>query len=362
LTIGIPTWNRCVYLTKNIEALIAQIQQSDIESMVEILVSDNASTDETKAYLTSLTAQHSYVTYHRSDTNKGANANFQFVVEAAKGKYVWLLGDDDLLVDDVIKKVMCDLQINMPDVAVGAAIFDESQEKATHKAYHERVVGNRDLLAHDDVIALAGKMSGLILKKDSVMPMIAEAAPIISATQTPWPHLAWFLLLLNDPTKSLMVLPYGINQLVAANWYNLLFSGKILLQILFIDYQALLLALKSSLEPEFYAMLIARSVSTRQSSLLKCILYATYLDEYGAFLRFACSSWKGVVGKINKINYTIFLILPALVPRAFRKFVYQLAMKRWKKLHVTITRLERAHDIATNKEEVGGRQFDAKQL
>ena len=134
-------------------------------------------------------------------------------------------------------KVIADIKTALPAVAVGPAVYDDSKEKATHQSFKQVTLTDSRVLASEDVIALAGKISGLIFHKASVLPIINITEPIILATRTPWPHLVWFLLLLNDPNKKLLILPYGINQLVAANWFNLLFDGSTLLKILFIDYQ-----------------------------------------------------------------------------------------------------------------------------
>jgi glycosyltransferase involved in cell wall biosynthesis len=362
LTIGIPTWNRLPYLQKNVEGLIRQILSQQLTDSVEIFISDNASTDDSAAFLSETTQQHSFVRAYSHSENRGANANFQFVIESAQAEYVWLLGDDDLLAENVIARVITDIKTNHPDVIVGPAVYDNTQEKATHQDFHHVTLTDQSILAKEDLILLAGKMSGLIFRKESVLPVLSLAGSIIHQTRTPWPHLAWLLLVLNDPAKKLLVLPYGINQLVAANWFNLLFDGKTLLTILFIDYQALLLALKPLLSAPLYQALISHSVVTRQASLLKCVLYGTYLDSYGSLLRLACVSFLGVVGVKNKVYYFMFLILPLLIPNTIRKIIYWVCQMRWKKLRITIARIQAAKKILQNNHTGAVRQFNDQQL
>lgn len=362
LTIGIPTWNRCAYLRKNVEALIRQIQSQQLTDLVEIFVSDNGSTDDTPKFLSEISQQYSFIRAYSHTENRGANANFQYVIEAARGEYVWLLGDDDLLAENVMARVIADIKSNKPDVIVGAAIYDNTQEKATHQNFNEVTLTDQRILGKEDVIILAGKMSGLMFKKASVLPILAIAAPIIHQTRTPWPHLAWLLLLLNDPAKKLLILPYGINQLVAANWFNLLFDGQTLVKILFLDYQTLLVALKPLLDVQIYEGLINRSVASRQASLMKCVLYGTYLDNYWSLLRLACFSFPQVVGFRNKLYFLVFLILPLLIPATIRKTIYTLCQKRWKKLNLTITRIHEAKKLMAKNLAGGLRQYNEKQL
>lgn len=362
ITIGIPTWNRCGYLKKNIDSLVHQITKNNLHELVEIVISDNGSTDGTKFTCEDLSNQYSFIKYHRHQQNRGANANFQFVIEAANGKYVWLLGDDDLVVDDIITKVIQDIEQNQPDVVVGPAIFDHTKEKATHQKFQEIVLTNREVLTREDVIALAGKISGLIFKKSSVMPVISIAEPVIIKTKTPWPHLAWLILLLNDADKKILILPYGINQLVAAHWHNLLFTGETLLIILFIDYQSLLLALKSYLDPLLFKKLLDRSVSTRQSSLLKCVLYGTYLDGYFKLFSLASESYVKIVGFKNKLNYLLFLLFPLAIPKAVRKLIYYSVKQWWPKLHLTIARIHEAKEILISQLSNDRRQYSENEL
>ncbi len=94
LTIAIPTYNRSRYLAELLEVL--QPQLSD-ELRVELLIADNASTDETPALCKRLIDGGLACRYIRNAANIGADANFLLCFSEARGKYVWLLGDDDIV-------------------------------------------------------------------------------------------------------------------------------------------------------------------------------------------------------------------------------------------------------------------------
>lgn len=71
---------------------------------VQVCVSDNGSTDDTERVV--LAAQKSMaINYHRNSRNLGIPRNFLNVVGMADGDFVWLVGDDDLLLPDAVEQL-----------------------------------------------------------------------------------------------------------------------------------------------------------------------------------------------------------------------------------------------------------------
>ncbi len=96
LTVAVPTFNRCHYLRDLLEALQPQLRT---HADVELLVSDNASTDGTQALLEQFQSRiGARLRVHRQPENLGSDENFVFCFEQARGRYVWICGDDDILV------------------------------------------------------------------------------------------------------------------------------------------------------------------------------------------------------------------------------------------------------------------------
>lgn len=97
LSICIPTYNRDWCVKEQIER-IEQCPES-IKQDVEFIISDNCSTDNTESVARD--AVHSDLgikyTYVRNTENEGMDGNFVQCFNLSKGKYVWLLGDDDYL-------------------------------------------------------------------------------------------------------------------------------------------------------------------------------------------------------------------------------------------------------------------------
>jgi glycosyltransferase involved in cell wall biosynthesis len=97
VTIAIPTYNRAgSYLPGALKSALEQTY-----SNLEVIVADNCSTDGTEALVTAL--RDPRLRYFKQDQNIGANANVNFCVERARGKYLLILHDDDLIDRDFVE-------------------------------------------------------------------------------------------------------------------------------------------------------------------------------------------------------------------------------------------------------------------
>lgn len=97
VTIAIPTYNRAQgFLSQALHSAIKQTY-----SNIEILVSDNCSTDETGLVVENF--GDTRIRYYRQKENIGFLANVNFCLEQARGKYFSLLYDDDLIDDDFVE-------------------------------------------------------------------------------------------------------------------------------------------------------------------------------------------------------------------------------------------------------------------
>ncbi len=103
LSITIPTFNRAPFLAELLETLLPQLRD---EPRAELLLSDNASTDETSALVAGFQTRGLRLRYLRNGENLGSDANFLQCLFQARGKYVWVLGDDDLLTPDAVPQLL----------------------------------------------------------------------------------------------------------------------------------------------------------------------------------------------------------------------------------------------------------------
>ncbi len=85
-----PVYNGQAYVAEAIESLLAQTYAD-----FEIVISDNASTDETQAICREYAAQDARIRYVRQTENRGSVSNFNCLVALALGRYFkWAAADD----------------------------------------------------------------------------------------------------------------------------------------------------------------------------------------------------------------------------------------------------------------------------
>lgn len=101
LSLCIPTYNRAGLLEPMLRSLCRQC--AALGEPVEIVVSDNASTDGTRDVVEAAAAVYP-IAYSRNETNVGSR-NFLVSVERASGEYAWVLGDDDLVLEGGLSAV-----------------------------------------------------------------------------------------------------------------------------------------------------------------------------------------------------------------------------------------------------------------
>jgi glycosyltransferase involved in cell wall biosynthesis len=114
VTIGIPTFNRSSKLGAAIRSALDQTHEK-----VEVLVSDNGSTDNTAAVVASFNDDR--LRYVRQDTNRGMVANFNACLDGAKGEYFLMLSDDDTLHRNAVETLVSPL-VNGVDGAPAQSI------------------------------------------------------------------------------------------------------------------------------------------------------------------------------------------------------------------------------------------------
>lgn len=111
LSICIPTYNRAKYLKENLESIIDQLDENT-KDIVEICVSDNASTDNTLEIIESFKKRFANIKYFCWDKNMGADNNYLHVVEMASGKFCLILGSDDIIEPKGIETMLQNIENN----------------------------------------------------------------------------------------------------------------------------------------------------------------------------------------------------------------------------------------------------------
>lgn len=102
LSICIPTYNRANCLKDCLESIVSQCKKKETSNQVEVVISDNASTDDTEQVVRGFQNKFSNIKYFKNDRNIGFDRNFSNVVEKSSGTYCLTIGDDDAFFDGSI--------------------------------------------------------------------------------------------------------------------------------------------------------------------------------------------------------------------------------------------------------------------
>lgn len=100
VSICIPTYNRANHLANCLNSIILCKLKCNLK--FQVCVSDNHSSDETEAVVKNAQLKLN-IKYHKNNSNLGHARNFLNVVSMADGEFIWLLGDDDLLMPNAIE-------------------------------------------------------------------------------------------------------------------------------------------------------------------------------------------------------------------------------------------------------------------
>lgn len=216
LSIAIPTYNRAPFLAELLEVLMPQLRH---EPRAELLVSDNASTDGTAELIGQFEERGLPLRHLRNPENIGSDANFLQCLHRARGKYVWVLGDDDLLTPRAVEQLLSLLnQANAPDDLgrqqdfdlVYLSSFGFSGQYATPSAaqvedklgrFAEVVTSGPYFL--EKVNALVGLISAIIINKERLLAL--PHPPIESLRDTNLIQAGWIFPLLHRRCRVLYV-------------------------------------------------------------------------------------------------------------------------------------------------------------
>lgn len=113
LSICVPTYNRQFLLERNVTFHLDSFRKLGIP--FEIVIVDDCSTDNTPAYIASI-SDNPEINAFRRVKNSGFVSNYSFAMQRARGRYAVFLGDDDLLIPE---KVVEYVRLMEQDPALG---------------------------------------------------------------------------------------------------------------------------------------------------------------------------------------------------------------------------------------------------
>lgn len=169
LTIAIPTFNRKELLKRALYSVLYQMEDG-----MEVLVMDNASDDGTDAMVAALQNQYPTLRYEKNDENIGADRNFLKCLKESKGKYVLLLGSDDVLLNGAVQHITSFLREHDVSAVFLNHVFFTGEFKGIEKSTAPFLSITKDIKTADKNVFMSYAkeqitfMSAIILKKENV--------------------------------------------------------------------------------------------------------------------------------------------------------------------------------------------------
>lgn len=155
LSICIPIYNRLSFLQKMLERFMED--KHLFESEIELIISDNCSEDDLGSCVSSFQKRGLPIFYHRQENNLGPDGNFNYCFKQAHGKYMWLLGSDDIPLRGILPLLMSHLRVK----DYGLFHFRKSPDgKSLYREYED----NNEILA--DINVQITFMSANIISTD----------------------------------------------------------------------------------------------------------------------------------------------------------------------------------------------------
>jgi glycosyltransferase involved in cell wall biosynthesis len=104
VTIAIPTFQAETHIAQALNSALSQTYKN-----IEIVISDNGSTDRTLEIVRKITANNSRIRVFSHPTNQGPTFNFTFAFKEARGDFFFWLGDDDWIDSNYVEVCVSNL-------------------------------------------------------------------------------------------------------------------------------------------------------------------------------------------------------------------------------------------------------------
>ena len=159
LLIYIPSYNRYDYLIRQLNLLCSEIQE-DLISNVNIVVSDNASSDYRYHHLQDIYPSP-LVRIKRNRLNIGSVGNVTRGFEEDNWDYIWILGDDD-----EVKPGACKIISN--EIAYGdcSIYYLKCKIKGNERVYDGEIITNQhDYFSKFSALAMMGFISANVFSR-----------------------------------------------------------------------------------------------------------------------------------------------------------------------------------------------------
>jgi glycosyltransferase involved in cell wall biosynthesis len=159
LSIGIPVFNEIRHIHRTLESIKAEALKS--EHFIEVLVSDNGSTDGTTELLDSLQEEMSGIEnlsfkLIMQGINKGFNFNCDTIIRESRGDYLWVLGAQETLLPRSLSEIFATIAKEPRQIVLNAEVWDE----ATNTLANPLIYGKRPDTFYSEVTEFYSDLGG----------------------------------------------------------------------------------------------------------------------------------------------------------------------------------------------------------
>ena len=201
LSIVIPTYARQAFLAALLESLLPQVDALP-SGRVEVIVNDNHSHDGTARLCQELRATRPFFSYFCNPFNAGGQINVTGGVLRSRGRWTWIIGDDDLVLPGTLTRVLARLET---EERLSALMLNKKVCSADlQTTLLERQFTDAKDTTYDSLLAMA-RAKGLLTSVSFLSTMIFRTAPfragdigLFIAMGTYYPHLGLLLRAFHD--------------------------------------------------------------------------------------------------------------------------------------------------------------------
>ena len=114
LSIVIPTFNRSELLKITLNQLIFNTHKLENFNNIEIIISDNHSTDNTQEIVKKIIISNPalLIKYNRNSSNLGFDKNCIVGASLCTGNFIWFISDDDIIKQDAFDQILTSIKNN----------------------------------------------------------------------------------------------------------------------------------------------------------------------------------------------------------------------------------------------------------
>lgn len=175
VSIGVPVFNGARFLERALDSLLAQSYQD-----VEIVISDNASTDDTEAICRRAMARDPRVRYWRSPVNRGLVWNHRRVLAMATGEYFMFAPHDDWFAPEYVERCVMALQAD-PEISYVVAetiLVDEAGVEIGREVARQRLADPSPTTRFWDVLVVQGGINWYGMTRRDLLARIHPYKPL----------------------------------------------------------------------------------------------------------------------------------------------------------------------------------------